>query len=115
MHPACMLRLSALCRLGPYSERYFGAEDYELFFRLSRECKLANLPEILILKSHAPDSISIAHRRRSLASRARIQWRYFSPASPHSYAGILRSMVMLAIPHDLSVAVKRLVTRRDGR
>jgi glycosyltransferase involved in cell wall biosynthesis len=112
MHPACMLRTSLLKRYGAYSEDYFGAEDYELFFRLSRGCGLANLPEILVLKSHAPDSISIAQRRRSLWSRARIQWRYFSARSLDSWLGILRSMVMLAMPHGLSVALKRLVTHR---
>jgi len=111
MHPACMLRASALHRYGAYSEAYFGAEDYELFFRLSRVLRLANLPEILVLKSHAADSISIAHRRRSLASRARIQLRYFSALSPHSYLGILQSVAMLAMPHRLAVALKRFVTR----
>ena len=112
MHPACTIRLSALKRHGCYDEGLV-AEDYELFFRLSRACALANLPEILVLKSNAPDSLSIAHRRRLLTSRARIQWRYFSACSLHSWLGILRSVAMLAMPHGLSVAIKRLITHRE--
>ena len=107
MHPACMLRMSTLESIGPYCEDYFGAEDYELFFRLSRAHACANLPEVLVLKDHSPDSISIAHRRRSLANRARIQLRYFSPFSLHSYLGFLRSVAVLATPHGLALGCKR--------
>jgi glycosyltransferase involved in cell wall biosynthesis len=47
-HPSVMMRREAIAGPGPYSFEYPNIEDYELFMRLSRTHRLANIPEPLL-------------------------------------------------------------------
>lgn len=107
-HPATMIRVAALERVGHYDERYPIASDYEVFFRLTRAFETANLQEVLILKEDHPNSLSIGQRRRSLRFRLRAQCQHFAWASWRSYLGVLSTLVLLLIPYRLVVAVKNL-------
>jgi GT2 family glycosyltransferase len=61
--PAVMLRKSMVAAVGGYREAFkFGAEDYDLWLRLSERHLLDNLPEVLTLYRIHPDSLT--HRRR---------------------------------------------------
>lgn len=106
IHPACTIRISALRKVGVYTERYPHAEDYDLFFRLIRAFPTRNLPEILIASEINPDGISSASRRAALISRIRIQLHYFSLTSPYAYIGLLRSLLFLAAPNSLLLRLK---------
>ncbi|WP_180981083.1 glycosyltransferase family 2 protein [Pseudovibrio exalbescens] len=46
-HPSIMFRSEAVKRLGGYRSRFDGAEDYDLYLRLSRLWQLGSLPEAL--------------------------------------------------------------------
>jgi hypothetical protein len=48
VHPAVMLRRDAVMTVGGYRQEYQWAEDLDLFLRLARVGRLANLPEILL-------------------------------------------------------------------
>jgi len=120
IHPACMMRLDALRKIGLYSEQYrldrggFVGGDYELFFRLANSFECANIPEFLVIKEESPGiSVSIDKRRQSVLSRMRTQLRYFDLFSPHSYAGLLCSCMMYVIPYGVWTKIKsrlRVVT-----
>ena len=61
--PAVMLRKSMAIAVGGYREAFkFGAEDYDLWLRLSEKHPLDNLAEVLTLYRIHPDSLT--HRRR---------------------------------------------------
>jgi hypothetical protein len=61
--PAVMLRKSMAIAAGGYRAAFkFGAEDYDLWLRLSEKHPLANLPEVLTLYRIHPDSLT--HRLR---------------------------------------------------
>lgn len=107
IHPATMMRTAALRAIGPYSDRYPLAEDYELFFRLVAHFACANLPEVLVRKEENPASLSVARRKRSLRSRIRIQLTYFDWISVHSYLGLLYSLLLYVVPYPLLMRVKR--------
>lgn len=49
VHPSVMFRKITVVAAGGYSARATHAEDYDLWFRLSRLTRLSNLPDILIL------------------------------------------------------------------
>jgi len=60
VHSSVMLRKSVICQLGGYStdpERQ-PPEDYELWSRISRISKLANIPEVLLIYREIPGSMS---------------------------------------------------------
>lgn len=109
-HPASMMRISALQDVGPYSDKYPCAEDYDLFFRIINKYQAGNIPQILVVKEHVPHSLSFRRRNISLISRLRIQIKNFSFASWHSYFGLIQSMMLLIIPYEFVIEVKKIRT-----
>jgi glycosyltransferase involved in cell wall biosynthesis len=57
-HPATMLRKSALEKAGLYRSELEPAEDYALWLALSKQGRLANLPEVLLNYRIHPNSVS---------------------------------------------------------
>ena len=47
-HPLVMIRKSILDKVGYYDPVYAPADDYELYFRIGKESKFANLPDVLL-------------------------------------------------------------------
>lgn len=107
VHSTCMFRMSALQAIGGYSESDKCAEDYELFFRMMPKFQLDNVPEILVRADYNADGISISQRRQSLASRLRLQHRYFKWTSMHSYLGVLQTCLLFIAPNALVASIKR--------
>jgi glycosyltransferase involved in cell wall biosynthesis len=48
VHPATMMRMSALRQIGGYRDEFNTLEDLDLFLRLAEVGRLANLPEVLL-------------------------------------------------------------------
>lgn len=108
MHPTCMFRATAFKNAGLYSDAYPHAEDYELFFRLMSKYEIRNLPDTLVSASYNADGITISQRRGSLISRLKLQLKYFSPFSIHSYLGITQTLILTALPYRIVRQVKSL-------
>lgn len=104
IHPSVMLRLSALD--GAYSHDYPAAEDYELFLRILERSRAASIPEPLTTSVVTARGISLVRRRAQLRSRLRLQWRYFDPARPESYAGLALTLLFFVLPSRLLAALK---------
>lgn len=58
-HGSVMMRKSALRRVGGYDPKAIHAEDYDLWVRISREGKIANLPQPLFKWRLNPQGISV--------------------------------------------------------
>lgn len=71
-HPTAMIRRSAFDKVGRYDARYLYAEDYELWFRLARVGKLANLPDVLLNYRLHADAVSQAKSREQMQMCKRI-------------------------------------------
>jgi glycosyltransferase involved in cell wall biosynthesis len=111
MHPGAMIRANALKQAGLYREDVPGAEDYELFLRFARSYRLAVLPEVLTQMEYSLTGLSISRRRRQQWQRLRLQLSYFDPASPYSFWGVGRTLVTMALPHDIALQFKRAYLR----
>jgi len=59
LHPTVIIRKSAFDKVGSYREYLNGAEDYDLFFRLSSIGKLYNLQQFLIKRRMHPQGVSL--------------------------------------------------------
>lgn len=109
IHPAVTIRSTAFRTMGFYREDYQGGEDYELFLRLLRKYKGANLPEVLQRVYLNPHGISISQRKQLIRTRLRLQLEHFDYLNPHSYWGVLRTSLLAIMPYQLLFAIKRLV------
>jgi glycosyltransferase involved in cell wall biosynthesis len=67
-HPAVMYRKSSLARVGGYSELFPYAEDFDLFVRLSRIGKLANLAQVVLRYRVSQFQVSYKHRQAQIVS-----------------------------------------------
>src|SRR3990172_1273523 len=47
-HPLVMIKKSILDKVGYYNPAYVPVDDYELYFRIGKESKFANLPDVLL-------------------------------------------------------------------
>lgn len=98
IHPAVMWRTAVLREIGFYSDQYKAAEDFELFFRMARRFKVANLDEHVVQCEVNPAGISLSRRRRQVLSRLRVMLRYFDPRTRESWLGIFKNIVLLYTP-----------------
>ncbi len=75
VHSSVVMRRAAVERVAGYDERLPVAQDYELWMRLSRVTRLANLPEPLVIRRLLPGRVSARREADRLAAEARVQWR----------------------------------------
>jgi glycosyltransferase involved in cell wall biosynthesis len=109
-HPSVMMRMRALLDAGFYSGKYVGGEDYELWLRLARRYRIANIDCVFVRKEEGQSSIS-ARRLRLGLSRIRLQSHHLSPLSVHSYLGIARSIFMLCLSRNAVLRLLRVRAR----
>lgn len=107
IHPAVMFRTDVVNALGNYSVDYPAAEDFDLFWRIARRHRVANLPDVLVITRFDPAGLSMQRRRRQLASTLRIQIANFDFLSWASYYGVLKTLGRFVIPYGWIVALKR--------
>jgi glycosyltransferase involved in cell wall biosynthesis len=107
MHPGATIRARVFRESGLYREDVLGAEDYELFLRMSRDHILAVLPEVLTYCEYSPSGLSVAGRRRQQKTRLKLQLRYFDPASPYSFLGVARTLLAMLAPQAAVFRFKR--------
>ncbi len=65
-HPSVMLRRSVVLGAGGYRTTFANAEDYDLWLRLSRIARLANIPEGLLRYSFTPSGMTLRRKWQQL-------------------------------------------------
>ena len=112
IHPSVMFRTSVLDTVGGYAPDYPAAEDLELFWRIARRHRVANMAETLVITRFDPAGLSMQRRRRQLVSTLRIQLAFFHPGRWTSYYGIVKTLGRFLLPYGWIVALKRLAHGR---
>lgn len=111
LHPTVMIRADALRDIGLYSDRYKTAEDYDLFVRMGKRHKLANIPEVLTEYVLSKSGTTTSRRRINLVSRLRVQVDNFGWLDPHAYLGVARTVAFTVIPFAWLNAAKQVIWR----
>lgn len=114
MHPAVMMRTQALREVGLYREAYPAAEDYDLFFRLMRRYKVANLPQEVLVYKINPKGISLKRRRQQLFTRLKVLLENFEPGLKESWLGLAKNLALLLSPTPMVFWLKRRLRERRG-
>lgn len=107
-HPSVMMRVDALKSQGFYDPKYQYAEDYELFQRILKKYKGANIPDILLDYEVDPTGISLTKRKIVLMKRWEIQLKYFKSRSILAWLGLLQTFFLRYFPNKLILAIKKL-------
>jgi glycosyltransferase involved in cell wall biosynthesis len=115
VHSSVIMRRAALDRAGGYDPSFPVAQDYDLWMRLARVTRLANLPEPLVIRRLAPGRVSAVRDDDRLRAEARVRWR---AVRSHAYPWwcavyALRPLAALALPGAWRRAL-RGPTRMEG-
>lgn len=108
-HCSVMFRAEVVRKLGGYDETFPVAQDYEFFFRICTHYPTGLIDEVLVHDLYNPKGISYSRRAEQLRAKLRVQLRYFSPLEIRSYAGVIKSLVIILLPDTLTWHVKRIV------
>src|SRR5262249_4036809 len=114
VHSSVIMRRAVLDRVGPYDPSFPVAQDYELWMRVARVTRLANLPELLVIRRLTPGRVTSARDADRLHAEARVRWRAVrSGAYPWWYAVFaLRPLAARALPGAWRRALRG--TRMEG-
>jgi len=109
------MRRAALDQTGVYDPSFPVAQDYDLWMRLARVTRLANLPEPLVIRRLVSGRVSAVRDDDRLRAEARVRWR---AVRSHAYpwwcaAFALRPLMALALPQACRRTL-RGSTRMEG-
>jgi glycosyltransferase involved in cell wall biosynthesis len=109
VHSSVMMRRSALADAGGYDKSLAVAQDYDLWMRMSRVTRLANLPGPLIVRRLLPGRISAARDAERLSTEARVRWRALRSGAYPWWCAIflLRPLGALVLPGPLRGVLRR--------
>jgi len=111
VHSGTTMRANVLREVGLYREDVPGAEDYELFLRMSRLYTLAVLPEVLTRCEYSLTGLTVTGRRRQQQERLQLQLQYFDLVSPYSFYGVARTLLAMTVPHGAVLRMKSAYSR----
>ena len=77
IHPVAFFRKKDLLRVGCYDNAYRHVEDYELYIRLSKIGKLANLSEVLLSYRQHPASVNNRYAQIQNQLKKEVIQKYF--------------------------------------
>jgi glycosyltransferase involved in cell wall biosynthesis len=109
VHSSVMMRRSALERAGGYDPAFVVAQDYDLWMRLARVTRLANLSEPLVTRRLVPGRVSMARDDERLHAEARVRWRAVRDGAYPWWCALyaVRPVMALALPAGWRRAVRR--------
>ena len=109
VHSSIMMRRRAFEQAGGYNEEWRYCQDYELYFRLARLGKFANLPEYLVSYRMTPNSITRRKNKKqvSFAIKARTKAIKEGQYPFWAYFYLLRPTIGLVLPYKLKYILKK--------
>jgi glycosyltransferase involved in cell wall biosynthesis len=109
VHSTVMMRRTLLERLGGYDEALPVAQDYDLWMRMSRITRLANLPAPLVARRLLPGRVSAVRDSERLAAEARVRWRAVRNGTYPWWCAVflLRPVAALLLPRPLRLVMRR--------
>jgi glycosyltransferase involved in cell wall biosynthesis len=108
VHSSVMARRALLERAGGYDETLAVAQDYDLWMRLARVTRLANLAEVLVVRRLGAGRVSVAREDERLRTEARVRWRAVRSGAYPAWCVLfaLRPALALALPRPLRRAMR---------
>ena len=108
VHSSVMVRRDLLERAGGYDETLPVAQDYDLWMRLARLTRMANLAEVLVLRYVGAGRVSIEREDDRLRAETRVRWRAVRDGVYPAWCAVfaVRPALALALPRPLRRLVR---------
>jgi len=113
VHSSVVMRRAAVEQAGGYDEAFPVAQDYDLWMRMSRVTRMANLPEPLVVRRLRPGRVSETRDAERLRAEARVRWRAVRSGDYPAWCAlfVLRPLLAQAVPDGTRRFLRRLGSR----
>jgi len=113
IHSSVMFRRAVVDAVGAYDESFAVAQDYDLWLRMSRVTRLANLGEPLVLRRLAPGRLSSARDTTRLRDEvvAKLRALRSGASPPWSAVFVAKPLGALLLPTPLRRAARAVLAR----
>jgi glycosyltransferase involved in cell wall biosynthesis len=110
VHSSVVMRRAALEQAGGYDETFPVAQDYDLWMRMSRVTRMANLPEPLVVRRLPPGRVSEARDTERLRAEASVRWRAVRSGAYPRWCALFafRPILAQAVPAGARRVLRRL-------
>ena len=110
VHSSVMMSREAVERAGGYDPALAVAQDYDLWMRMSRITRMANLPEALVVRRLLPGRVGATRDTLRLSTEARVRWRAVRSGAYPWWCGVfmLRPVAALLVPGAVRGRLRRL-------
>lgn len=109
IHPTIIFRREIFEKVGLYPEQYPHAEDYALCWKIANQAQTAVLPLYLVVCEINTHGISFSNRIKQLQSR-KVVVEKFGSKFALKVLGKLKLAVLMKMPYDLILFVKKLIS-----
>ena len=113
-HSSVMIKKTILDKVGLYNENIPTAQDYDLWFRIAKNYKLANLSEFLMKRRYTKEMISIKKENEQIfwAQKARIRAIQRGQYSKWAYFYLLKPFLVSKMPFFLRKLLRKYFLKR---
>ena len=117
VHSSVMLRRAVLEQVGGYDEQLDVAQDYDLWLRIGRVTRLANLPDPLVLRRLAPGRVSSVRDSARLRAEVRIKLRALRSGAYPAWCVVFlaKPLLALTLPGVARRFLRRAMSREASR
>jgi glycosyltransferase involved in cell wall biosynthesis len=113
VHSSVMMRRAAVEQVGGYDPAVPVAQDYDLWMRMSRVTRMANLPEALVVRRLEPGRVTATRDTERLRVEARVRWRAVRAGTYPAWCALFALRPLLA--QTLPTPARRLLRGLGGR
>ncbi len=108
-HSAILIRKNVYQKTGGYNETIQYGQDYELWFRVLKVTKVANLPEYLCIRDVHQNSIGMNKRRAQMKQCLKTQFTYMNHWNPTHYLALIEPLLLYLTPNKLREGLKKMI------
>ena len=108
-HGSTIIRKKLLDQVGGYDENFLLAQDYDLWFRLSKLTRFSNLNEVLMLRHEDVKTIQKEKRQNWFGVKARLKAIREGNSSILNFIYIARPFFVMIMPIWLKQMIRKLV------
>ena len=109
VHSSVMMRRAAVESVGGYDPAFPVAQDYDLWMRMSRVTRMANLAEVLVERQILPGRVTATRDTERLRAEARVRWRAVRAGAYPAWCALFALRPFLA--QSLPLSTRRLLRR----
>jgi glycosyltransferase involved in cell wall biosynthesis len=113
VHSSIVMRRDSLEQVGGYDEAFPVAQDYDLWMRMSRVTRMANLDDLLVVRRLLPGRVTAERQAERWQAEATVRWRAVQSGAypPWCTLWVLRPLLAQAFPGTTRRLLRRFRNR----